>query len=221
MAHDRSNHPEFGPDYIPPAERIRRAQNAGHAPTNIPGPSATSEGPPNLRGGGASFVLGSLAVFAVVTVAVFFLVDGPARLAEMDDCQEFHDAIRYHLDVPETWSRPARTGEEAEGRARHTAEAYQGLADDLESFTLEDPDLDDLRIRFAQFSVDAQGVLHGYRCREKKGWFECEYWDYSAATQFDRGLTGFLAEYNTACTKYNVDFYPRINGSGREKWERP
>lgn len=220
MTHQKSNHhpsqhPEFGPDYVPPAERIRRARNAGHGPTDGRGSSAPSERPPNLRGCGASFVLGSIAVLALVTVAVFFLVDGPARLAAMDDCQEFHDALRYHLNVPQTWSKPPRTSKEAEGRARHTAEAYRDLADDLESFTLEDPELDDLRSRFAEFSTDAQGTLQGFRCRERDGTVDCEYWDPSAANRFDEDLAGMLSEYNSACTKYNVDFYPRLTGPSR------
>lgn len=57
--------------------------------------------------------------------------------------------------------------------------------------------------------------MHGYRCREKDNGVACEYWDPAAATQFDRGLTGMLGEYNNACTKYNVDFYPQLNAPSR------
>lgn len=209
------NHETFGPGYVPPAERIRRARDAGQRPPHGTGRPAHPERPPNLRGVSASFVLGSIGVIALVMTVVFFAVDGPARLAAMDDCQEFHDALRYHLEIPKTWSKPPRTTDEAEARARSTAEAYQSLADDLESFTLEDPTLDDLRVRFAEFAVESQGTLRSYRCREEGAMIDCTYWDAPAATQFERDVTGLMSEYNNACIRYNVNFYPRLAGANR------
>ncbi len=146
-----------------------------------------------------------MAVAALVTIVVFFLVGGHGALQDMDDCQELEDAFKFYIAAPE--KRAPTTTENAVYRAREIADGYGGLAEDLESLSLEEPELEGLRGRFSETIRAAEDTLGQYSCRTAGDYEECGYWDPSAAERFTDDVAQLLADYNVVCKRYNADWY--------------
>ena len=191
-----TRHDRFGPDYIPPAERIRRQQAAQQhgGPLVI-----TSSGGHHSDGQPAWLV----AVLAIAGLGV--LGFGASKLWDSlkvngAACLELDAAIAHYLAAdPEMRGvhieRSRDTLEEAEIQARVSAE----FATALEDLDLAAPQVSDLRDQWFDHAVQSEEVYRSYRCRFVANKAEICDFEHPEADDLDRERARLAQAFNRTC----------------------
>ncbi|MGH1344196.1 MAG: hypothetical protein ACRBN8_21735 [Nannocystales bacterium] len=191
--------PNFGPGYVPPAERIRREQ----ASQRQPGPGHDFR---QQTTGGKSNSLPLWLVGVVVLSCGALFARGVLQTFEgleqnIASCVELDEAIGHYLGAD-----PNARGVHIE-RSRDVLEEFEILArvsgefaEALESLELPDSRVSDLRDRFAEHALDSEAVLSSFRCTFIANQAEvCDFVPPGSAKGLDQERSRLFKEFNDIC----------------------